>query len=44
MDEGDVQFGDAVSATVVGRGGQTHNVMVADAQVPSLAFLVSRTR
>jgi hypothetical protein len=29
---------------VVGQGGQTRNIMAADAQVPSLAFLVSRTR
>jgi hypothetical protein len=44
MDEGKGQFVDTVAATVVSRCGQTRNIMVADGQVPSLLFLVSRTR
>jgi hypothetical protein len=44
MDEGNGQLGDAVGATVVGQGGQTRNIMAADAQILSLAFLVSRMR
>jgi hypothetical protein len=43
VDERKGQLVDAVDAAVVSQGGQTRNIMAADALVSSLVFLVSRT-